>query len=141
LISGKESSRDETSVSFKTGSRSSNYDTVAKPYESGQRRNPFKAKPSSISFVISGGGTDASTIDQCEPANSYSKSNVFLRAARSITKTKSVSGNFIVKTTICKSSNFVRQGSDETCEDSKAVMPCILKSVDDRAEASPKPVE
>ena len=36
---------------------------------------------------------------------SVKKSNVFLRAARSITKTKSVSGNFIVKTMICKSAN------------------------------------
>ena len=46
--------------------------------------------------------------------SSVKKSNVFLRAARSITKTKSVSGNFIVKTMICKNSNIKRnQASNE----------------------------
>ena len=75
-----------------------------------QRKNPFKQKPGSLQC-------SANTSQVLEAANenntrSVKKSNVFLRAARSITKTKSVSGNFIVKTMICKS-NVKRQYEPE----------------------------
>ena len=51
---------------------------------------------------------------------------MFLRAARSITKTKSVSGNFIVKTMICKSNikrnDYTATQEEESCG---ASMPMI----------------
>ena len=83
-----------------------------------QRKNPFKQKPGSLQC-------SANTSHVLEAANenntrSVKKSNVFLRAARSITKTKSVSGNFIVKTMICKS-NVKRQYPPENDEKETSV--------------------
>ncbi len=50
-ISGKDSYRDDLER-YKSFSKCSNYDTVAMPCGGvNQRRNPFKAKPSSISFA------------------------------------------------------------------------------------------
>jgi len=63
---------------------------------------------------------------------------VFLRAARSITKTKSVSGNFIVKTTICKSINLNRLASpDSSADENKTSMPEIVQSNNLSDPASP----
>ena len=98
---------------FKSISNCSNYDTVAMPVNNtSTRQNPFKQKPSSISCVMPGNSTGQIHSSSVKPVvdgsavnKPFSKSNVFLRAARSITKTKSVSGSFIVKTTICKSIN------------------------------------
>ena len=88
------------------------YDTVAIPCS---RRSTFKMKPSSVSYNATTcmSGVNATTApfdaipEDCGMPSTcdnraISKSKVLLRAARSITKTKSVSGNFIVKTTICK---------------------------------------
>lgn len=70
-------------------------------------------KPNSVSYAacVSNSTSKAAAVpfdaihegeDVVGDNRALSKSNVFLRAARSITKTKSISGNFIVKTTICK---------------------------------------
>ena len=76
---------------------------------------------------------------------SSKKSNVFLRAARSITKTKSVSGNFIVKTMICKSN--IKHAKDpssddrETTVDNKGASVSIIpanKNEINSPEVSPK---
>ncbi len=100
---------------FKSISTCSNYDTVAAPIgDKNRRKNPFKLNPASNSCIFGSQNninqkdfTD-SVISNNECGGNQkalSKSNVFLRAARSITKTKSVSGSFIVKTTICRSIN------------------------------------
>jgi len=55
-ITGKESYREEIEQ-YKSFSKCSNYDTVALPCGGvGSRRNPFKAKPGSISYAAQGGG-------------------------------------------------------------------------------------
>ena len=122
--------RDDIHASYKSASKVSNYDTVAAPCkgDSEQRRNTFKMKPSSISFVVgSNSSNTANTVEAtpCDKNKAFAKSNVFLRAARSITKTKSVSGNFIVKTTICKSNQFNRAANEDSIDASKTSMPNI----------------
>ena len=99
---------------FQTVSKCSNYDTVAIPIQE-NRQNPFKTRPGSLIEA-----------EVSADMRSNSKSNVFLRAARSITKTKSVSGNFIVKTTICKSNNKPRAEEKETLKDNIIPAPLLL---------------
>ena len=109
----KESGREDAKITYNSASRVSSYDTVAVPCSLEQRKSAFKVKPSSISYMANfscmnnSGATTFDVIPEKAGKTSNnnrvnSKSNVFLRAARSITKTKSISGNFIVKTTICK---------------------------------------
>ena len=103
---GRDSFREDKDFSQNSVSKISNYDTVAMPCGDQSRKNPFKAKPSSISYVIGSSAThNSSTFDtSTDKSRAQAKSNVLLRAARSITKTKSISGSFIVKTTIRKGS-------------------------------------
>ena len=76
---------------------------------------------------------------------SISKSNVFLRAARSITKTKSVSGNFIVKTTITKSN--IKTGAENKDTEARnetsqvCTMPDIVTGHDNSPQISPRHTE
>ena len=98
---------------FKTVSKCSNYDTVAMPI-SEQRKNPFKHKPGSLQCSANTSSVLEANSNDCN-TRSVKKSNVFLRAARSITKTKSVSGSFIVKTMICKSN--VKRGEEKQTND------------------------
>mmetsp|Transcript_35026 Transcript_35026/g.46085 ORF Transcript_35026/g.46085 Transcript_35026/m.46085 type:complete len:222 (+) Transcript_35026:496-1161(+) len=125
----KDSFREDANISYKSASRVSNYDTVAVPCSTELRKSAFKMKPSSISFVVGSNGCNNSSTVEATPSDknkAFTKSNVFLRAARSITKTKSVSGNFIVKTTICKSNQFNRMGTeDASAEGIKTSMPNI----------------
>ena len=126
---GKEhQGREDIHASYKSASKVSNYDTVAVPCNgnSEQRRNTFKVKPSSISFNVGSNATNTVEATPCDKNKAFAKSNVFLRAARSITKTKSVSGNFIVKTTICKSNQFNRAPNEESIDVSKTSMPNII---------------
>ena len=128
LIIAKDSSFEQEIENYKSISKCSNYDTVAEPIARHRSNsNPFKAKPGSISFC------NPSSISPIVDSNeqnkrSITKSNVFLRAARSITKTKSVSGNFIVKTTICKSmAKAPTCEKDASIDNSGTSMPSISK--------------
>ena len=76
---------------FNNQSKMSNYDTIATPV---LNQNPFKT--SALNSDVS--------LSQFENSESkrIAQSKVLLRAAKSITKTKSISGNFIVKTTVTR---------------------------------------
>ena len=133
----------DASEKFKSISTCSNYDTVAAPVgDNNRRKNPFKVQPGSTSCIF--GDQNASNSSDIQDAlcskdsssKALVKSNVFLRAARSITKTKSVQGSFIVKTTICRSINSkVMSAVDDSRDESSinadgqnpAFMPCITK--------------
>jgi hypothetical protein len=69
----------------------SNYDTIATTIVN---KNPFKA-------AVIDSNLTTSQLEDSE-SKRIAKSKVLLRAAKSITKTKSVSGSFIVKTTVHK---------------------------------------
>ena len=141
LTIAKESSFQQEIENYKSISKCSNYDTVAMPIvQHRNNSNPFKAKPGSISCVMNPSSVSAAAVDSTDlNKRSISKSNVFLRAARSITKTKSVSGNFIVKTTICKSTvKRPTEEKDASVENSGTSMPTISKQNDFSSQASPR---
>ena len=70
----------------------SNYDTIATPIHNA---NPFKS--AAINANISFSNLESSD------SKKAAQSRVLMRAAKSITKTKSSNGSFILKTTIYKS--------------------------------------
>ena len=137
--------RNEGVDKYKSISTCSNYDTVAAPVgdSNNRRKNPFKVNPNSNSCIFgskSGINSSDFTTDSCggicsgeNSSKALSKSNVFLRAARSITKTKSVSGSFIVKTTITRSINSralaaaVESDEPNSATEPPQIMPNIAK--------------
>lgn len=114
---------------FKSISKCSNYDTVAVSMTDA-RPSPFKANN------LQQENAKETLFDRPRPS---SKSNVFLRAARSITKTKSVSGNFIVTTMISKTAATAKEGSKfpESCKDVSAAATDV-RLADFSSQVSPR---
>ena len=90
----------------------SNYDTIATPV---MNNNPFKA-------AVIDSNLTTSQLEDSE-SKRIAKSKVLLRAAKSITKTKSVSGSFIVKTTVHKTPVKAKTKFDQDYSDNKSPIP------------------